>query len=175
MPTIDVFDGAKTIVYEVTPDGHWQYVGWVQKNGEIRKGHHRKSDGRPTINYYCQWYVYRLTYDAVKGHEVPNGLVPDHTCKKAWCINPDHLEAVTQAVNLKRTGLPDGDANVGQALKTHCPQGHEYSEQNTYTTHRVRVKNGREVNSIERQCKLCMREHKRNRRALYRSMGLTYS
>jgi hypothetical protein len=31
-----------------------------------------------------------------------SGLVLDHTCVNSSCRNPDHLEAVTQAVNIQR-------------------------------------------------------------------------
>jgi hypothetical protein len=34
--------------------------------------------------------------------KVPEGKVLDHTCKNTLCINPDHLEPVTTAVNTQR-------------------------------------------------------------------------
>lgn len=152
MLQLKIFNGERTIYYEVTAEGHWRYLGWLQKNGHMRKGAHRKQDGRPTVSFESvTFYVYRLTYQAVKGVSVPLGLVPDHTCLAKWCIFPDHLEAVTQGVNLLRAITP-GDANVGQALKTHCPQGHEYTKENTYMWHN------------ERQCRECGRTKKRERR-----------
>ena len=33
---------------------------------------------------------------------MPEGLVIDHKCRNRLCCNPDHLEAVTQAVNVQR-------------------------------------------------------------------------
>ena len=35
--------------------------------------------------------------------QIPEGLVIDHLCKNPGCVNPDHLEAVTQRENLRRS------------------------------------------------------------------------
>lgn len=32
----------------------------------------------------------------------PIGLEPDHTCRNRWCVNPEHIEWVTHAVNSQR-------------------------------------------------------------------------
>lgn len=46
--------------------------------------------------------THRLTYRAKYG-EVPEGLELDHTCEKRRCANPDCLEPVTHAENLRRS------------------------------------------------------------------------
>jgi hypothetical protein len=33
---------------------------------------------------------------------IPDGLVLDHLCRNKKCVNPDHLEPVTNAENLRR-------------------------------------------------------------------------
>lgn len=50
--------------------------------------------------------AHRVAYELVKG-EVPAGMVLDHTCRNTWCVNPDHLEPVTQAENMARGALGD--------------------------------------------------------------------
>lgn len=85
---------------------------------------------------------------------VPDGLVLDHLCRVRNCVNPAHLEPVTQAENVRRGVTPP---RKGRELKprTHCPQGHPYDEANSY----VRG-NGR------RMCRACMRIRKqRNQQA----------
>lgn len=81
-------------------------------------------------NYGVIWldgrYVkaHRVSYILYKG-KLNNKLVVDHTCKNTLCVNPDHLEQVTQAENVKRGSA--GKVNNAQRNKTHCPKGHPYS------------------------------------------------
>jgi hypothetical protein len=74
---------------------------------------------------------------------VPEGKELDHLCRNRACVRPDHLEAVTHHENVLR-GETLAAANV---RKTHCPQGHPYSPENTYILHAG--------NGTQRQCKIC--------------------
>jgi hypothetical protein len=58
---------------------------------------------------------------------VPEGLELDHLCRVKCCVNPHHLEPVTRLVNTQRA-LPH------RKRPTHCPQGHEYTPENTIKT-----------------------------------------
>ncbi|MCG0061757.1 HNH endonuclease [Streptomyces tricolor] len=84
-------------------------------------------------------YAHRAAYLLVKG-PIPAGLVIDHTCHNRdpecpggtycihhRCINPYHLDAVTQSEN--RTRSPHTTA--GRRLRTHCKHGHEFTPENT--------------------------------------------
>lgn len=102
----------------------------------------------------------RFALGASTGEPVPDGLVTDHLCRNPPCCNPAHLEAVTQAENLRRSPLqrqPGTPAPCGewQKAKTHCPQGHPYDEANT----------GIRPNG-HRYCRACARERMRARSAL---------
>lgn len=81
-----------------------------------------------------------MSHELHKG-PIPEGLVIDHLCRNRGCVNPDHLEAVTQRENILRgEGLA-----AANARKTHCPKGHPYSGENLYVV----------PSSGRRQCRIC--------------------
>jgi hypothetical protein len=51
---------------------------------------------------------------------IPDGLHIDHLCRNKGCVNPDHLEPVTQQENNRRQ---QAAANI-----THCPRGHSLDD-----------------------------------------------
>lgn len=95
-------------------------------------------------------YAHRFSYILHKG-PIPEGKIIDHTCHNTTCVNPAHLEAVTQQTNLLR-------AVHRPWFNTHCPHGHPYSPENTYMNYKG-----------QRKCRICAREydHKRHPRKVY--------
>jgi len=71
----------------------------------------------------CSRFIYEYYY----GQICPD-LVIDHLCRNRACVDPLHLELVTNQVNILR-GIGITALN---SKKTHCPQGHEYDKINTY-------------------------------------------
>ena len=70
--------------------------------------------------------AHRWAYKQLVG-PIPDGLTLDHLCRNRACVNPSHLEPVTNRVNVLRgVGL-----TAVNATTTHCPQGHPYDAQNT--------------------------------------------
>ena len=74
------------------------------------------------------WIAHRLSYDIANGLPDDSELVLDHLCRVRHCVNPAHLEPVTQRENTLRGEAPP----AYEIYRTHCPYGHEYSEANTY-------------------------------------------
>lgn len=71
--------------------------------------------------------VHRVAYEWLIG-PIPEGLVLDHLCRVRRCVNPDHLEPVTDRVNILRGTAP----TAVNALKIRCTRGHELTPENTY-------------------------------------------
>lgn len=71
--------------------------------------------------------AHKVVYEELVG-PVPDGLQLDHLCRNRACVNPAHLEPVTQRTNTLRG---EGFA-ARNATKRFCPVGHPYDEKNTY-------------------------------------------
>lgn len=108
---------------------------WIWRAARNAQGYGVCWNGRSTQ------LAHRWVYEQIVG-PIPDGLELDHLCRVRACVNPDHLEPVTHAENVRRS--PSANA-----AKERCPQGHDYSDENTYEWR------GR------RQCRTCSREHKR--------------
>jgi hypothetical protein len=61
-------------------------------------------------------FAHRFAYMALVG-PIADGLVLDHLCRNRACVRPDHLDAVTQRVNVLRGESPA----ACHAVATHCP------------------------------------------------------
>lgn len=112
------------------PDGCWEWSGARNNLGY----------GQLTIGVRTREYAHRYSYRLHKG-PIPEGLELDHLCRHPWCVNPEHLEAVTHAENIRR-------GHFKRSGKTHCPSGHPYSGPNLSVRHRG---DGRQF----RMCRTC--------------------
>jgi len=71
--------------------------------------------------------AHRVAWEITNG-PIPDGLLVCHSCDNPPCCNPSHLFLGTNAENMR-------DASAKRRLpgqqKTHCPQGHGYTPENT--------------------------------------------
>lgn len=116
----------------VRTESCWLWQRYCDRNGYGQVGR----DGRVV-------YAHRAAYEMFVG-EIPPGLVIDHLCRNPSCVNPEHLEPVTNKENSRR--------GLKEALKTHCVNGHPYTSKNV----------GRGVTG-RRYCRVCKRAYMRRR------------
>ena len=86
--------------------------------------------------------AHRVAYEMLVG-PIPEGLQLDHLCRVTLCVNPNHLEPVTNRENVLRGESP----LAKKARQTECLRGHPLSGANLYT-----YPNG------NRRCKICRNE-----------------
>ena len=98
---------------EIQDGGCWKWLGATNNQGY----------GEFSINHKMV-RAHRFSYQ-IHESTIPEGLVIDHKCRNVWCVNPKHLEPVTNKENLNR-------GRSANREKTHCMKGHEYNQINTY-------------------------------------------
>ncbi len=112
---------------------------WIWTGGRDRLGY-----GYFAVSTQRRDMAHRVAYELFVG-PIPEGLVLDHFCCNPSCVNPEHLEAVTQGTNVIRSPISASGRNV---RKIACPKGHAYDKL---------TRDGL------RRCSVCDRESERRR------------
>ncbi len=101
----------------VTSPDCWQWAGTISD-----KGYGILSLASELHPRRCR--AARFAYSYFIG-PIPEGMVIDHLCRNRGCVNPFHLEAISNKENIMR-GICPSSIN---AKKTQCYRGHPYSPQ----------------------------------------------
>lgn len=121
-------------------DGCWLWTGCIANNGYGQVGHEGRTRSAHTVAY--EMFV----------GPIPEGLTIDHTCHNGSgckggptcthrrCVNPGHLEPVTNLVNNRRA----------KDNETHCVNGHEWTPETT----RIRQDTGQRI------CRTCAKKQR---------------
>lgn len=97
---------------------------------------------RVTVDHTTMAYAHRVAYELLVG-PIPPGLTIDHLCKVRCCVNPKHMEVVTQKVNNLR-----GDSPAALNYRTLvCKNGHVLEGDNLVANY---LKRG------VRRCRICL-------------------
>ncbi len=117
-------------------DDCWLWVGAIKSGG--RGGYGCFRVGTKIL------MAHRVSYEHFVGL-IPDNKVLDHKCRVRHCVNPSHLEPVSQKENSQR-----GLTGVHNKNKTHCANGHLFSFENTY------------IDPLGyRECRTCRKETKK--------------
>ena len=119
--------------------GCWLWTATLNQKGYGRFWFRERLDSA----HRAAWILYR--------GEIPEGMELDHKCRVRSCVNPAHLEVFSHRENYVR-GMGPELLVLRQLSKTHCPQGHEYTPENTY-----RQPNGARI------CRVCRDARDRER------------
>lgn len=132
---------------ETLPERFWAKVGktetcWLWEACKNEAGYGLINvEGRSRLSH-------RIAYEMLVG-PIPDGLHLDHTCRVRHCVNPAHLEPVTNAENTRR-GM--------WGNRQTCDKGHAYTVENVY----IHPQRG------TRMCRTCLREAARRNGVKYR-------
>jgi len=94
-------------------------------------------------------YAHRLIYELLV-EKITDGMTIDHLCFNHACVNPNHLEAVTGAINVSRAAY--------LRVRTHCKKGHLFTSESE------------KWNGKTRQCNICHKQYKRGWEARRREL-----
>lgn len=104
------------------------------------------SGGYGRLRHNGKWNpAHRFVYHNIVG-PIPPGMVLDHLCRNRACVNPHHMEPVTNMENILR-GVSFSAVN---AKKTHCKHGHPFTGYNLC----IKTCNGRQ----HRYCRACQNQ-----------------
>ncbi len=103
-------------------DGCHLWQGYKDKDGY---GRFRLLNKKETASRIA----YRISFGSI-----PKGMLICHTCDNPPCVNPKHLFIGTYKDNaVDRESKNRGNSLFyEQKLRTSCPSGHPYSDENTY-------------------------------------------
>ena len=118
-------------------NGCWDWIGPLDANGYGRHG---------------RVLAHRRAYEEMRG-QIASDRELDHLCRNRKCVNPDHLDSVSHAENVRRGMCGEVNGRRMRAKKA-CVRGHAFTPENTGIDHRG-----------HRACRECARGH---HRAYYR-------
>lgn len=140
----------------------WSKVGQGRNGCWEWLAHTHHGYGRFKTYSGKNYFAHRYAWMEVKGALPPyqhGGIEFDHICKNRSCVNPEHLELVTNRENTLRS---DNPASLN-AKKVYCVNGHKFTEETIYKWKGKRI------------CKICLSIRDKQYKTKAKSKGETYA
>ena len=101
-PTLYVFghQSRKSPVDYIEEDRGYKTPCWIWQRSIDDGGYGTVHIGRTTVRSH------RHVYEKIKREKIPSGMELYHLCEVRPCVNPDHLEPVTNRENRRRSNVP---------------------------------------------------------------------
>lgn len=98
--------------------GCWAWLGKIGTHGYAHMSYRIGPQERVTRN------AAKVAWEITNATEFPKHLELDHICHSRWCVNPDHLRAVTHSVNIQ-------SRRPFKQTKDFCKNGHPLIERSS--------------------------------------------
>lgn len=119
---------------------------WLWRMSMMSNGYGNAWDGKRVRT------AHRYAYEFMVG-PIPSGLVIDHLCRVRSCVNPGHMQPVTQRENMRRAGW-----FKYRELRRECPRHGTDGMVVRLAPDRPR--------GVRVECRECRNESQRKRRAI---------
>lgn len=138
---VDVLDRSP----EGPPDECWIWTGLLDRcdYGTIRW----------KINGHRQYFQAHILIWHLAYGDVPEGRVIGHTCRTHDCVNPKHLEAITDTEKNHRTQQTFQILRYRPNRDKYCIHGHDMTDANTYANPAGKYECRRCIADAQMRCK----------------------
>lgn len=110
---------SKQVKLSYPTGGCWEWQGYIHPSGY---GSLWSNPVKRSVK------AHRFMYELLVKADIGDKVI-DHLCRNTICVNPRHLEPVTDRENVLRgEGI-----TAQQAKQTACKNGHPFNQENTYT------------------------------------------
>lgn len=147
---ISLMERIERMVSIIPVTGCWMWMGTLSPSG-----YGKMSIGTRRPN------AHRVVYAAYNGRDMADVGELDHLCRHPWCVNPEHMEEVSHAENMRRARHPKSWR--GMHAQQVCDRGHIISRWNRLPGNHAK----------HWRCRICKRDYSARYHQQWRSASST--
>ena len=117
----------------IVPQGDcWRWIGTLDHKGYGKFSFRLDGVLKHTGAHRASWLAHR--------GDIPETLITDHLCRNRWCVNPWHMELVTNQINILRGDHSNKKGRSGR--RTRDARGHSCGKHGVLDGYISTMKNG---------------------------------